>query len=119
MCSLTSKTDGAYREICEVSFSREFKVVLFGYNAASSRHGCLEQVKVVSSKTVVVESSNCGFDIWKKAREDLKLSEDLNELQPNFLFFKIIVKNSLYNVCNLSSSIKSIYSIQNRIVQYE
>ena len=39
MCSFASKTDGADREIYEVSFSREFKVVLYGYNAANSRHG--------------------------------------------------------------------------------
>ena len=44
VCSFASKTDGADREIYEVSFSREFKVVLYGYNAASSRHGCLEQL---------------------------------------------------------------------------
>ena len=42
MRSFASKTDGADREIYEVSFSREFKVVLYGDNAVSSRHGCLE-----------------------------------------------------------------------------
>ena len=32
MCSFASKTDCADREIYDVSFSREFKVVLYGYN---------------------------------------------------------------------------------------
>ena len=47
MCCFASKTDGADREIYEISFSREFKVVLYGYNAASLRHGCLEQLDII------------------------------------------------------------------------
>ena len=44
---LLQRSDGADREIYEVSISREFKVVLYGYNAASSRHGCFEQVDLI------------------------------------------------------------------------
>ena len=115
MCSFASKTDGADREIYEVSFSREFKVVLYGYNAASSRHDCLEQCllsEVESWWTSLASRTHfevLGFEgqvlgLGIEASSPRKLSGPRLELSTIFWIAEILLENAKNFAKNLRRS---------------